>query len=124
VLDRLAARGKSDVILPRPNRLTPREFDRKLYKERPLIENCFRKLKQFRAIAKVIMLCDRLYEWQLKPTTGPAYSRGGVPDPRVRLFVNLAGGYGHTRPILMPHDSKRSAVLQRNRDRLGTLDHF
>jgi hypothetical protein len=70
------------------------------------------------------MLCDRLYEWQLKPTTGPAYSPGGVPDPRFRLFVNLAGGYGHTRSILMPHDSKRSAVLQRNRDRLGTLDHF
>jgi hypothetical protein len=30
VLDRLAAGGKSDVILRRPNRLTPREFDRKL----------------------------------------------------------------------------------------------
>jgi transposase len=51
VLDRLAAAGKSAVIPPRSNRLTPREFDRELYKERHLIENFFCKLKQFRAIA-------------------------------------------------------------------------
>src|SRR5215470_12263983 len=51
VLDPLAAAGKSAVIPPRPNRLTPREFDRELYKERHLIENFFCKLKQFRAIA-------------------------------------------------------------------------
>ena len=51
VLDRLAAAGKSAVISPRPNRLTPRDFDRELYKERHLIENFFCKLKQFRAIA-------------------------------------------------------------------------
>src|SRR5262249_23572118 len=51
VLDPLARAGKSAVIPPRPNRLTPREFDRHLYKERHLIENFFCKLKQFRAIA-------------------------------------------------------------------------
>lgn len=51
VLDPLAAAGKSAVIPPRPNRLTPRDFDRELYKERHLIENFFCKLKQFRAIA-------------------------------------------------------------------------
>jgi transposase len=51
VLKPLAAAGKSAVIPPRPNRLTPREFDRELYKERHLIENFFCKLKQFRAIA-------------------------------------------------------------------------
>ena len=51
VLDRLAAAGKSAVIPPRPNRVTPREFDRELYKERHLIENFFCKLKQFPAIA-------------------------------------------------------------------------
>jgi transposase len=51
VLNPLAAAGKSAVIPPRPNRLTPREFDRELYKERHLIENFFCKLKQFRAIA-------------------------------------------------------------------------
>src|SRR5215475_2523599 len=51
VLGPLAAAGKSAVIPPRPNRLTPREFDRELYKERHLIENFFCKLKQFRAIA-------------------------------------------------------------------------
>ena len=51
VLDRLAAAGKSAVIPPRPNRATPSDFDRELYKERHLIENFFCKLKQFRAIA-------------------------------------------------------------------------
>ena len=49
VLQLLAAAGKS--IPPRPNRVTPREFDRELYKARHLIENFFCKLKQFRAIA-------------------------------------------------------------------------
>jgi len=47
----LAAVGKSAVIPPKPNRLTPPDFDRDLYKERHLIENFFCKLKQFRAIA-------------------------------------------------------------------------
>jgi transposase len=47
----LARAGKSAVIPPRPNRLTPRDFDRHLYKERHLSENFFCKLKQFRAIA-------------------------------------------------------------------------
>ena len=51
VLEPLARAGKSAVIPPRPNRLTPREFDRHLYKERHLIENFFCKLKQLRAIA-------------------------------------------------------------------------
>jgi transposase len=51
VLEPLARAGKSAVIPPRPNRLSPREFDRELYKERHLIENFFCKLKQFRAIA-------------------------------------------------------------------------
>jgi transposase len=39
------------VIPPRPNRVTPRQFDRQTYKARHLIENFFCKLKQFRAIA-------------------------------------------------------------------------
>jgi transposase len=51
VLRPLAAAGKSAVIPPRPNRLTPRQFDRELYKARHLIENFFCRLKQFRAIA-------------------------------------------------------------------------
>ena len=51
VLQPLAAAGKSAVIPPRPNRVTPREFDPELYKARHLIENFFCKLKQFRAIA-------------------------------------------------------------------------
>ncbi len=51
VLQPLAAAGKSAVIPPRQNRVTPRDFDRELYKARHLIENFFCKLKQFRAIA-------------------------------------------------------------------------
>ena len=51
VLEPLAAAGKSAVIPPRPNRASPREFDRERYKARHLIENFFCKLKQFRAIA-------------------------------------------------------------------------
>ena len=47
----LAAAGKSAVIPPGPNRLTPPYFDRELYKARHLIENFCCKLKQFRAIA-------------------------------------------------------------------------
>lgn len=50
VLQPLAAAGKSAVIPP-PNRVAPRQFDRELYKARRLIENFFCKLKQFRAIA-------------------------------------------------------------------------
>jgi transposase len=51
VLKPLAAAGKSAVIPSRPNRLAPRQLDRELDKARHLIENCFCKLKQFRAIA-------------------------------------------------------------------------
>jgi transposase len=51
VLRPLAAVGKSPVIPPRPNRVTPRQFDQELYKARHRIENFFCKLKRFRAIA-------------------------------------------------------------------------
>ena len=47
----LASAGKSTVIPPRKNRITPCLFDEALYKARHLIENFFCKLKQFRAIA-------------------------------------------------------------------------
>ena len=51
VIRPLASAGKSAVIPPKRNRTTPRPFDQELYKARPLIENFFCKLKQFRAIA-------------------------------------------------------------------------
>lgn len=51
VIDRLRAAGKEAVIPPKKNRLHPRDYDRALYKARPLIENFFCKLKQYRAIA-------------------------------------------------------------------------
>ena len=48
VLKPLASAGKSAVIPPRQNRTAPRQFDQALYQTRHLIENFFRKLKQFR----------------------------------------------------------------------------
>lgn len=43
--------GKTAVIPPKANRKVQRQYDKELYKTRHLIENCFEKLKQFRAIA-------------------------------------------------------------------------
>jgi transposase len=51
VLKPLASAGKYAVIPPRQNRTAPRQFDEAFYQTRQLIENFFRKLKQFRAIA-------------------------------------------------------------------------
>jgi transposase len=51
VLEPLAAAGKIAVIPPRTNRSLPRDYDRKLYAARHLIENFFAKIKQCRAIA-------------------------------------------------------------------------
>jgi transposase len=51
VLKPLASAGKSTVIPPRQNRITPRQFEQALYQTRHLIENFFCKLKQYRAIA-------------------------------------------------------------------------
>jgi transposase len=51
VIDPLAKAGKTVVIPSKANRVTPRDYDRELYKERHLIENFFAWLKQFRAIA-------------------------------------------------------------------------
>jgi len=43
--------SKTAVIPPKRNRTGQRSYDRDLYNARHLIENCFQKLKQFRAIA-------------------------------------------------------------------------
>ena len=51
VLAPLRAAGKAAVIPPKRNRTEQREYDADLYEARHLIENCFCKLKQFRAIA-------------------------------------------------------------------------
>lgn len=48
---RIEAAGAEVVIPPRSNRLTPREFDRHLYRARNLIERFFARLKHFRRIA-------------------------------------------------------------------------
>lgn len=48
---RIEAAGAEAVIPPRSNRLTPRTFDRHLYRDRNLIERFFARLKHFRRIA-------------------------------------------------------------------------
>jgi transposase len=47
----LDARGAAAVIPPKANRKTRFDFDRDAYRWRHLIENCFAKLKEFRAVA-------------------------------------------------------------------------
>ena len=51
IRDVLEERGIEPVILPRPNRTEPIEYDREAYKRRNLIERCVNALKQFRCIA-------------------------------------------------------------------------
>jgi transposase len=47
----LAARGARANIKPMPHRLKPPAFNKRLYRERNLVERFFNKLKQFRAVA-------------------------------------------------------------------------
>lgn len=47
----ITKQGSQAVIPPRSNRLTPRTFDRHIYKSRNLIERFFGRIKQFRRIA-------------------------------------------------------------------------
>ena len=51
VLAPLREAGQTAVIPPKRNRTEQRAYDRDLYEARHLIENCFCKLKQYRAIA-------------------------------------------------------------------------
>ena len=43
--------GVQAIVPPKSNRSELREYDTDLYKSRPLIENFFANLKQFRALA-------------------------------------------------------------------------
>jgi transposase len=51
VIEPLIASSKTVVIPSKSNRVTPRVYDKELYKARHLIENFFPKLKQYRGIA-------------------------------------------------------------------------
>jgi transposase len=51
VIEPLIASSKTVVIPSKSNRVTPRVYDKELYKARHLIENFFAKLKQYRGIA-------------------------------------------------------------------------
>jgi transposase len=51
VRQKLETKGCKVVIPPKKNHLKPRDYDKALYQARPLIENFFAKLKQYRAIA-------------------------------------------------------------------------
>ena len=43
--------GAAPVILPRSNRITSRDYDKEIYKERNLVERLFQKLKEYRRVA-------------------------------------------------------------------------
>lgn len=47
----IEAAGAQAVIPPRSNRLTPRDFDHHLYRDRNLVERFFARIKHFRRIA-------------------------------------------------------------------------
>lgn len=47
----IEASGAQAVIPPRSNRVTPRDFDRHLYRDRILVERFFARIKYFRRIA-------------------------------------------------------------------------
>jgi transposase len=51
VIEPLTTAGKAVVIPSKANRRSHRPFDRDLYKVRPVIEDFFARLEQFRAIA-------------------------------------------------------------------------
>lgn len=48
---KIESQGAVPVVPPRSNRLSPREYDKAIYKERNLVERLFLKLKSFRRIA-------------------------------------------------------------------------
>lgn len=77
VRDVLRTAGKEAVIPSKKNRTTPYLYDRCLYKVRPLVENFFCKLKQYRAIARVT---TKRPETSLPPFTSPLPSSGSIED--------------------------------------------
>jgi transposase len=60
--------GAIAVIPPRKNRITPREYDRVIYKDRNLVERLFQKLKEFRRIATRYERLKRNYQAMLDLT--------------------------------------------------------
>jgi len=71
----LDARGAAAVIRPKSNRKTAIDYDKEMYRWRHLIENCFAKLKEFRAVA----------------------TRYCKTDTSFRATIHLAGGIIATR---------------------------
>ena len=51
IIDFIISNGAEPVIPPRSMRMTQREYDHHLYKERNAIERMFNRLKQFRRVA-------------------------------------------------------------------------
>jgi len=51
IVDKASDQGMTAVIPPRINRITPRDYDKDLYKLRHLVENAFLHLKRWRGIA-------------------------------------------------------------------------
>ena len=64
-VEAIQAMGAMAVIPPRCNRKQRRDYDRKIYKERNLVERLFQKLKQFRRIATRYERLKRNYQSML-----------------------------------------------------------
>ena len=50
-VNKIESQGALAVVPPRSNRISQREYDKVIYKERNLVERLFLKLKSFRRIA-------------------------------------------------------------------------
>jgi transposase len=50
-VEAIKGNGATPVIPPRSNRITPRDYDKEIYKERNLVERLFQKLKEYRRVA-------------------------------------------------------------------------
>jgi transposase len=83
VIEPLTAAGKTVVIPPKSNRRSPRTYDPELYKAHHLIENFFARLKQFRAMAKVL----RSVRWCLLSVVGSIGVQGVTATRRCLTAV-------------------------------------
>ena len=61
----ISGSGATAVIPPRKNRITAREYDKVIYKDRNLVERLFQKLKGFRRIATRYERLKRNYQAML-----------------------------------------------------------
>jgi transposase len=50
-VETIVASDAAPVIPPRSNRITPRDYDKEIYKESNLVERLFQNMKEYRRVA-------------------------------------------------------------------------